>query len=284
MRPRGVRRRIPAAWASPRLHVRLPLLLFVLAFALALAAGCGDVPGIGGNVTGSGNPATKQYDYTGFSKLRIDKTFVATVTRGDAYAVSVTFDDNLAGDLRVELDGDTLRIGLDSSKSYTNVTLKAEVTMPGLRGLEVTGGSTADVGGFASQDSLDLEVSGAGRADFTGMQAGDVSIDCSGAGRLDGDLKAQELRGEASGAGEVSFTGSASRAQLEASGAGKLGLKDFTVQDADLQLSGGASAELRVTGSLKVEASGGARLDYYGSPSVSKMEVSGGAQVNRAGD
>jgi hypothetical protein len=281
MRPRGVRRRTPAA-VRPR-PFQLSLLL-CLAVLLVLATGCGGVPGIGGMVTGSGNPTTKQYDYTGFSKLRIDKTFVATVSQGDTYAVSVTFDDNLVDDLRVELDGDTLRIGLDSNKSYTDVTLKAEVTMPTLRGLEVTGGSAADASGFASQDPLDLEVSGAGKADFAGMQAGDVTIDCSGAGHLDGELKAQELRGEASGAGEVSFQGSASRAQLEASGAGRLGLKDFTVQDADLQLSGGASAQLRVTGSLKVEASGGAHLDYYGSPTVSKMEVSGGAQVNRAGD
>ena len=41
---------------------------------------------------------------------------------------------------------------------------------------------------------------------------------------------------------------------------------------------------MRVTGTLNVEASGGAQLDYYGSPTVGRMDVSGGAQVSDAGD
>ncbi|HJW74921.1 MAG TPA: head GIN domain-containing protein [Thermoleophilia bacterium] len=281
MRPGGFHRQVLRARAPHRSLVRL-LLFLVCPALLTLAAGCGGVPGIG-EVTGSGTPVTGQHDYAGFSRVQVDNAFAATVTRGDTFAVSVTVDDNLVEYLRVELDGDTLRIGLDSNKRYRDVTLMAEVTMPSLRALEVTGGSTADVTGFASQDPLDLQLSGAGKADFTDMSAGDVSVDVSGAAHLSGGLEAQELNGDVSGAGQVSLEGSASRAKLEASGAGKLELKDFSVQDVDLQLSGGASAEVRVTRSLNVEASGGAHLDYYGSPTLSKMEVSGGAEVNRAG-
>jgi hypothetical protein len=259
------------------------MLLVLAACAAALVAGCGSVPGLGGEVTGSGTPMTKQYQYSGFSRLRVDNAFVATVTRGDTFAVSVTVDDNLGKYLRVEVDGDTLRIGLDPTASYNNVIVKAAVTMPGLRAMEVNGGASANVQGFASQDSLDVLLSGAGKANFTGVSAGKVSIEVSGGARLSGGLQAQELNGEVSGAGQVSFNGSASRAKLEASGAGKLDLKDFIVQEADLQLSGGASGTVTVTGTLNVSASGGAHLDYYGSPSIGKTDVSGGAQVNHAG-
>ncbi len=110
-----------------------------------------------------------------------------------------------------------------------------------------------------------------------------VTIDVSGGAQLSGGLEAQEVSGQVSGAGRVSLEGSASHAQLEASGAGKLDLGSFTLRDADLQLSGGASGTVRVTGTLKVEASGGAHLDYYGSPKSVQTNVSGGAQVNRAG-
>ena len=215
--------------------------------------------------------------------MRVDNAFAATVTRGDVFAITVTVDDNLVKYLRVELDGDTLRIGLDPSKSYQNATLKAEVTLPSLRAMEVSGASSADVTGFVSQDALDLRLSGGSSAELTGIRAGEVTIDVSGGARLSGGLEAQELRGQVSGAGRVSLEGSASRAQLEASGAGRLDLKALTLRDADLQLSGGASGTVRVTGTLTVEASGGAHLDYYGSPTLVGTKVSGGAQVNRAG-
>jgi hypothetical protein len=261
----------------------VPPLLVLVVPLLVLAAGCSTVPGTGGQVSGSGNPATKHYDYSGFTGLRVDNAFAATVTRGDAFGVRVTVDDNLVKYLRVELKGDALHIGLDPSMSYQNTTLKAEVTMPSLQAMEVTGASTADVQGFASQDALDLRLSGAGKVNLTGMSVGEVTIDVSGGAHLSGGFQAQELHGEVSGAGRVSLEGSASRAQLEASGAGRLDLVSLTLQDADLQLSGGASGTVRVTGTLNVDASGGAHLDYYGSPTQVRTDVSGGAQVNPAG-
>ena len=115
------------------------------------------------------------------------------------------------------------------------------------------------------------------------MRAGEVTINVSGGAHLSGGLEAQKISGEVSGAGRVSLEGSASSAQLEASGAGKLDLGSLTLQDADLQLSGGANGTVRVTGTLKVEASGGAHLDYYGSPTQIQIERVRGRAVNRAG-
>ena len=156
--------------------------------------------------------------------------------------------------------------------------------MPDLRAIEVSGASTADVSGFESENALDLQASGAGKIDLAGVSAGDVGVNVSGGGSLTGELVAQNIIGEVSGAGKVSLEGSASRAQLEASGAGLLDLEAFTLQDADLQLSGGANCTVRVTGTLNVEASGGAQLDYYGTPTLGRTDVSGGAQVEHAGD
>jgi hypothetical protein len=87
VRPGGVRRRFTAG---------------VVLLLVVFAAGCGGVAGLGGEVTGSGNPVTKQYDYSDFSGVRVDSAFAATVTRGDAFAVSVTADDNLVKYLRIQ--------------------------------------------------------------------------------------------------------------------------------------------------------------------------------------
>jgi hypothetical protein len=274
VRPGAVRRWFVAA-AVP---------LFLLAAAGCLAAGCSaDDVGNLGTVTGSGTPATKTFDHTGFTGLRVDSAFRAEVTRGDAFAVSVTVDDNIVQHLRVEVDGDTLRIGLEPGYDYVDATLSATVTMPTLTALEVDGAAKADASGFAAGDPLDLRASGDGSVALTGARTSDVSLDVSGAADVSGDLAAKQIGGNVSGAGEVTLTGSAEALALEASGAGKLELDGLTAQLADLQLSGGATATVRVTGKLDVEASGGATLDYYGSPTLGTMDVSGGAEVNHAG-
>jgi Putative auto-transporter adhesin, head GIN domain len=274
VRPGAVRRWFVAA--------AVPLVLLAAVGCLTTGCSADDVGNLG-TVTGSGTPATKTFDYTGFTGLRVDSAFRAEVTRGDAFAVSVTVDDNIVQHLRVEVDGDTLRIGLEPGYDYVGTTLSATVTMPSLTALEVTGAAKADVSGFAAGDPLDLQASGDGSVALAGARNGDVNLDVSGAADVSGDLAAKQLGGNVSGAGEVTLTGSAEALALEASGAGKCELSGLTAQLADLQLSGGATATVRVTGKLDVEASGGATLDYYGSPTLGTMDVSGGAKVNRAG-
>ena len=252
---------------------------------LIVAAGCSaDAGGSLGQVSGSGTPATKTYDYAGFTGLRVDSAFRAEVARGDESAVSVTVDDNLVEHLRVELDGDTLHIGLDPRYAYRDASLSATVTMPSLTALEVTGAAKADVSGFAAGDPLDLQASGDGSVALSGARTGDVNVDVSGAADVSGQLEAKQLGGDVSGAGELTLTGSAEALALDASGAGTLELSGMTAGLADLQLSGGAHAAVRVTGTLNVEASGGAKLDYYGSPTLGNVDVSGGAEVNSAGN
>ena len=98
-----------------RSRVVLRGIIAVLPFLLCFLAGCSAIPGSGGEVTGSGTATVKRYDYSGFSSLRVDNAFSTTVNRGDAFSVEVSVDDNLIEYLRVELDGDTLHIGLDPS-------------------------------------------------------------------------------------------------------------------------------------------------------------------------
>lgn len=257
----------------------------VVLLALAVAAAGCDMPSTGGlgRVTGSGTPQTKTFDLAGFTKVRADYGFDVQVTRADAYGVTVTVDDNLVRELRVSKEGDTLVIGMnDQYTVYDRATLKATVTMPRLTGVEVSGAAGVAASGFASGDPLDVAASGAGVVKLSGVRAGKVGMQVSGGARLEGDLEAEELSGEVSGGGLVTLNGSAARLRAEASGAGELGLGGMTVQDADLRLSGGAKGKVTVTGTLNVQASGGATLDYAGSPQLGTVDTSGGATVNAA--
>ena len=270
-----------AATAAVVTAVAVALLVLAL-----VAAGC-DMPSTGGlgQVTGSGTPVTRTYDFTDFTRVTADSGFTVTVTRGEEYAVSVTVDDNLVKEhLMVELDGDTLHIGLAPLWAYRDLTLEATVTMPGLTGLEASGASTVNASGFASGDPLALTASGAGTVALAGVGAGEVGLDISGGSRVAGELEARELAGEISGAGAVELQGSAGRLQLDASGGSRFELVRLPVVDADLQLSGGSRGAVTATGTLNADASGGSRLEYSGSPRLGSVDSSGGSVVEPAGD
>jgi hypothetical protein len=259
------------------------LLLAAVLLLLALAAAGCDMPSTGGlgQVYGSGTPATKTYDFTGFTKVTVDSGFVATVDYGEDYAVSVSVDDNLVKEhLKVELEGDTLHIGLAPLWQYRDVTLRATVTLPLLTRLEVSGSSRVD--GVATGDDLELAVSGSSTATLKG--SGKVDMDVSGASRVDGEVRWDELNGEVSGASIAAFGGTADALRLDVSGGSRLDLMDLLVQTADLTLSGGSRGEVMVQGALNVEASGGSTLEYAGDPQLGAVDVSGGSAVEPAAE
>jgi hypothetical protein len=234
--------------------LRMPVLLVVA----ALLAGCGAV-----SLTGSGNVITQEEAISGFDRVDVSHGFRVDVGQGDTFRVVIRVDDNVVEHLEVAKKGDTLSIGLKRNRSYTlkNTTLEAEVTMPELTGLEMSGGSHATITGFASTEDFDA--------------------DLSGGSHLRGDIEAGDANFDLSGGSHLTLSGSAQDLKLDASGGGQIDLGDFSVVDADIELSGGARAMVNPSGRLDVDASGGSHVTYVGNPTLGDIDTSGGASVER---
>ena len=240
-----------------------------------LASGCG-----GGDVVGSGDPATKDYDLDGFTRLDVSHAFKVGVTRGDAYEVKVTVDDDLLESLDVSLKGDTLRIGLEGVPPNEHTTRIAAVTLPGLTAVELSGASEASVEGFSSSGDLDLVLEGASSLVFTDVRAGDARFDLSGTSKMTGVVWVGDTWMDLRGASSVDLEGSGAAASLDASGASHLRLGDFAFKSAEVTLSGASTATLDVTGALDADLSGASTLRYYsGSPKLGKIETTGASQI-----
>jgi len=125
-----------------------------------------------GVVTGSGTTVTRDLDLGGFSKVEVRSGFEVRVTRAETHAVSLRVDDNVVEYLDVEVDGDTLRLGLDAGTSYRDATLTAVVELPALEALELSGASGAEVAGFEGDGPLRFDLSG------------DSTLECLGVPRL----------------------------------------------------------------------------------------------------
>jgi hypothetical protein len=248
---------------------RLMILVLALALALTLGLVACDVDidvdvddGDGETLQGSGNVVSEQMALADFTTVEAQNAFELQITQSDSFAVTVRADDNIMDLVDVSKVSDTLKLRLERGVSLRNATLEADITMPNLEGLNLSGASSASVSGFRSSGSLD--------------------IDLSGASSLDGDLEAGDIDINASGASRVVLDGSATGLTIVGSGASSLDLADFTVDTAEVRLSGASDATVRAQERIDpVDVSGASRLRYLGDPSLGDVTTSGASTVDK---
>jgi hypothetical protein len=233
-------------------NLRIPILLVVM----ALLAGCAV-----GSITGSGKIVTHDETFTDFNRLDISDGFFVDVQQGDSFSVVIRVDDNLVEYLQVVKRGSTLQIGLKPGRIYDllDATLEADVTMPELTGLDLSGGSHVTLSGFKSVQALDA--------------------DLSGGSHLQGVVEAGDARFEISGGSHVTLSGSAGDLMVNASGGSHARLADLAVADAEVDASGGSHVTVNPSGSLDADASGGSQVRYLGSPTLGRIDADGSSSI-----
>lgn len=252
------------------------LLSFVLA-VLIPATGCVGPTG----VVGSGHLATFESDASGFSRVDASHSFEITVVQAAGYDVEVTCDDNIENYLIVKKNGDTLVLGLQEGRSYTNTTLRARVTMPECKGVELSGSSRADVTGFSSTRPMELRLSGSSTANLISIECGDVEMNLSGSSDVEGQLIARDVILDLSGSSKTNIEGSGRNLDANCSGSSDITIESFPVRKADLNLSGASTAWVTVEDELKVDLSGASRVVYYGDAKLVDVNLSGDSTVER---
>ncbi len=235
---------------------RIAVILTLLAGILI--SGC-CAPSLYPGIVGSGRLVTREIDVSGFSRLSTGSAFEVKVAQGESFSVDVTADDNLIDHVEASVANGTLQLRLRPGRSYRNATLKAQITMPELQGLALSGASSCQVSGFEGTNPVRIELSGASTLDGS-LQAGDVTIHTSGASVL-------------------SLRGAAQDLDIEGSGASSIDLESFSVRDVNARLSGASRATVNATGTLSGNLSGGSRLNYVGNPTLGSIEQSGGSSV-----
>lgn len=260
-----------------------PLLLTILPVMAALLSACTLTP-LGNTTTDKASDVTEVKDFTNFDQLEIGSAFEVEITRSDNYTIVIIADESLIDLIEVTQDGDTVKIFLNPRHIFTDFTigektLRAEITLPALQGLVLSGASTGTVSGFNSISNFDLVVSGASSLDKLDMVIGDAEFEVSGASRVSGNLTAGNLEIKVSGASSVELSGQADSIDLRISGASRVDLTDVPVGEANVTLSGASEATINVSGALDIELSGASRFFFYGNPVMGDTNVSGASTI-----
>jgi hypothetical protein len=237
--------------------------VIIIAVVVAVAVVCAllILRGLPGVLIGSGNLETEEYVFTDFTGVEISSAFEFEIKQSSSYGINVTADDNVIDYVQVSQDGQTLKIRLGAVTGLRLVTLRASVTLPRLRELNISGASRGTVSDFSSTEDLDITVSGASRV------TGDIT-----AGNVDFDI---------SGASTVQLEGSANDMIAGVSGASRFSLDDFTVNDANVNISGASTGTINLDGRLDANVSGASTLLYIGDPVMGTINVSGASTLKK---
>ncbi len=219
-----------------------------------------------GLIVGSGNLVTEEMEFSDFTIVEVGWAFKVEITQASSYSVNITADDNFFDYIEASKAGDTLTISLKSGYNYrplwpwTKLTLKAEITMPELHELELSGGTHGTLEGFSSSHEFVVLLSGASslNGDFTTTEDAQFTV---------------------SGASSAELEGAANDLTVNVEGASRLELSDFSVHNARVTLGGASRATVNLDGRLDGDVSGASHLLYMGNPTAVEVHTSGGSTV-----
>ena len=232
----------------------------LITLILSLSLLTGTFAGCGGETAGSGKIMTESYDYTGFTMIEAASGFALTVKQSQSYKIEITTDDNILKYLDINKTGNTLKIEL-SGGSVSPTTLRGEISMPGIAGINLSGGTKAAITGFNSNESF--------------------SVTLSGGSVLTGDIVSGDTGFGISGGSRVTLTGSGRDLMVRSSDGSEINLDEFPVNKADINIDGGGRSFINVNGRLDTVLTGGSELYYTGNPEMGNVNVSGGSKLEK---
>ena len=225
---------------------------------------------------------TEEMDFRDFTHVDIGHDCEFEVICSNSYSVSVTASDNIIKSVKVAKEGETLKIrrNLFSFRGLIRGTFSAKITMPVLRGLDLSGASKGTVSGFSSESSFSPDLRGASSLTIINMSAGDIKFNLSGASKATGKIKGADAGFNLSGASKVELEGSASNVVIDAAGASRVELTGFHVDGANVKLSGASHSTVNIDGQLDADLSGASKLHWLGKPVMGAIKTSGASTIS----
>ena len=178
---------------------------------------------------------------TDFTAVDVRGNWDVTITQGDDWSVALEIPTEFQDRFEARVVDGRLALGLeDKQQWFGNLDrdrFEAQITMPKLSGLSLSGASEVDFDGFdgdslaitmsgaaeidgtASRfDKLELAMSGAGDTDLSEVPVTDAEVTVSGAANVELNMAGGKLTGRMSGAGSLEYSGTVSEQSIATSG------------------------------------------------------------------
>ena len=272
-------------------------LLFTLIFILGVS--CSSFTRERINASGS-VVLEDRHQLSHFNGIDVCCGFNLILTNDGEQKVSVEADKNYLPYIETTVKGGKLIIKRKNNVNFSNnSSVKVYVSATALKSLSSSGGAKVEITNTLVSDQLTLDgsggcrikgdvqctdlkmsLSGGGVVNLSGTSE-TTKVDLSGGGKADMNMNCRKMTMSLSGGGEITLSGSADDLKFSASGGGRLKGYEMVVKDFHADLSGGGRADIHVTGTIDVDASGGGQVNYKGNATPGSISLSGGGKLNK---
>ncbi len=198
-----------------------------------------------------------------FSGIKTSDDFKIIISQSDENSIKINADEEVKSKIKTEIKNDVLEISTDG-KIKSEKPLTISIGIKSLKSLDISG-----VAEVKSENQLNIDV---------------LSIESSGAGNINLDVKANEIKTKISGAGDVKLKGSAENLDAMISGAGELKAFNLSANKVKAKVSGAGDVKILAAESLDADVSGAGSVIYKGNPIDRNVNISGAGSVRQTSD
>ncbi|MGB0175834.1 MAG: head GIN domain-containing protein, partial [Owenweeksia sp.] len=173
----------------------------------------------------AGETTRESRDVSAFSEVEVGSALVVEIRKGNAHSLELEGRPEDLKKVTTAIKGGELSIKLKSSEKVK--TVKVFITMPELKGVDLSGSSNMKVLDVFKAEHFDMDLSGASTLE--------IELDCS-----------QSLDIHSSGASVLNLKGSAPSSTINGSGASTLNARGFTSARLKADLSGATKLKIAV--------------------------------------
>ncbi len=227
----------------------------VLAASLSLLAGCNVVAPA---IQGSGVSKTETREVESFTKVEISIPVEIVITKGDAWTLEITMDENLLEHVTTIVEDGQLRVSSDQNLA-TKSPAVLKLTSPLISSVALAGsvkGTIEELGGEQAE------------------------LDVAGSSTVEVGVQAEKFNLEIAGAGKVTTKGNCSSLDVSIAGSGTVHSESMTSKAVSVSIAGSGSVFVQAADSLEISIAGSGDVQYIGEPEI-KQSVAGSGKISQ---
>lgn len=216
-------------------------------------------------IKGNGKVITNNRSTGGYDEIKVSGFFDVDLVSGKEGAITVKAEENLQTYIKVEVEGNVLKIYTEKNTSISPGSGKTvQVTIP-----------------FEKISAISLSGSGDIRSKST-IKSDSFSAALSGSGDLNLAVDATKFDLAVSGSGDIVLKGNAGNFTTKLSGSGDIDAASLKAKNVDITISGSGDSKVFCSENLKARVSGSGDIEYVGNPKTKDTKVSGSGSISKA--
>ncbi|TCN55322.1 DUF2807 domain-containing protein [Flavobacterium circumlabens] len=216
-------------------------------------------------IKGNGKVVTNNRSTADYDKIKVSGFFDVDLVSGKEGAITVKAEENLQAYIKVEVEGNVLKIYTEKNTSISPSSGKTvQITIP-----------------FEKISNVSLAGSGDIRSKSI-IKSDSFSAALAGSGDLDLNVDATTFDLAVSGSGDIVLKGNTGSLTTKLSGSGDIDAASLKAKNVDITISGSGDSKVFCSENLKARVSGSGDIEYVGNPKTKETKVSGSGSISKA--